>query len=125
MTNALIETERLVMRRFTLEDAAFTYDLVNDPAWIAHIGDRGVRTLDDARRYIGKTLAMYERHGFGMYVVELKETGESIGTCGLVKRDILELADIGFAFLERFRNRGFAINDKQEKDVVLVSKDLA
>lgn len=92
-----------------LEDAAFVYDLVNDPGWLRNIGDRGVRNLDDARAYMRRAmLAMYERHGFGMYLVELKETGEPIGTCGLVKRDGLDDVDIGFAFLPQFRDRGFA-----------------
>lgn len=103
-----METGRLKLRRFMLDDAPFMFELVNDPAWIANIGDRGVRNLDDARRYIGKTLAMYERYGFGMYVVELKDCGRAIGTCGLVKRDGLEHADIGFAFLPEFRSQGFA-----------------
>jgi ribosomal-protein-alanine N-acetyltransferase len=103
-----MQTERLQLRRFTLDDAPFIHHLVNDPAWIANIGDRGVRNLEDARRYIGRTLAMYERHGFGMYVVELRQSGRPIGTCGLVKRDGFEHADIGFAFLPEFRGRGFA-----------------
>lgn len=104
----LFETDRLRLRRFVLDDAAFIYDLVNDPAWIANIGDRNVRDLDDARRYLGKVMASYERHGFGMYVVELKATARPIGTCGLVKRDHLDHADIGFAFLPQFRNQGYA-----------------
>jgi RimJ/RimL family protein N-acetyltransferase len=103
-----METERLKLRRFTPDDAPFTYDLVNDPAWIANIGDRGVRNLEDARRYIGKMTAMYDRYGFGMYLVELRDSGRPIGTCGLVKRDGLDHADIGFAFLPQFRSQGFA-----------------
>jgi RimJ/RimL family protein N-acetyltransferase len=106
----ILETERLVLRRFTLDDAAFALELVNDPAWLEYIGDRKVRSLEDARAYLSKgTLAMYERVGFGMYVVTLKESGEPVGSCGLVQRDGLDDVDLGFAFLPRFRGRGFAL----------------
>lgn len=105
----VLETGRLVVRRFTLDDAAFIHELVNDPGWLEHIGDRKVRNLEDAREYLRKgTLAMYERHGFGMYLVELKATGEPAGTCGLIRREALEDVDIGFAFLPRFRGQGLA-----------------
>jgi len=106
----VLETKRLILRRFELEDAAFILELVNDPAWLEHIGDRNVRTLEDARAYLRKgALDMHERVGFGMYVVTLKSSGESIGTCGLIKRETLDDVDIGFAFLARFRGQGFAL----------------
>jgi len=106
----VLETQRLILRRFELEDAAFILELVNDPAWLEHIGDRNVRTLEDARGYLRKgALDMYERVGFGMYVVTLKSSGESIGTCGLIKRETLDDVDIGFAFLPQFRGQGFAL----------------
>jgi len=105
----VLETPRLTLRRFTLDDAAFVLELVNDPAWLEHIGDRKVRTLEDARAYLRKgALAMYETLGFGMYVVTLRKSGESIGTCGLVKRDGLDDVDIGYAFLPGHRGQGFA-----------------
>lgn len=107
-TEVVLETSRLRLRTFTLDDAAFACELVNDPAWLRYIGDRGVRTLEDARGYIGRTLAHYERHGYGAYVVELKTTGEVIGNCGLFQRDGLPGADLGFAFLERHRGQGYA-----------------
>ena len=106
----VLETERLVLRRFTLEDAAFTFELVNDPAWLQHIGDRNVKSLEDARAYLRRgTLAQYERVGYGMYVVCLKASGTPIGTCGLIKRDGLDDVDIGFAFLPAHRGQGFAL----------------
>ena len=105
----VLETQRLILRRFTLDDAAFVVELVNDPGWLANIGDRKVRSLEDARNYLRKgVLAMYDRVGFGMYVVTLKESGEPIGTCGLIQRDELPDVDIGFAFLPGHRGRGFA-----------------
>jgi ribosomal-protein-alanine N-acetyltransferase len=85
-TMSRIETQRLVLRQFTTDDAAFVLQLVNDPAWIRHIGDRGVRTLADARSYLIKgPLASYAQNGFGFSLVELKLTGEAIGACGIIK----------------------------------------
>jgi len=105
----VIETERLVLRRADEGDAEFMLELLNDPAWIRFIGDKNVRTLDEARAYIARALvASYERHGFGLYLTELKEGGTPIGLCGLIKRDSLEDVDIGFAFLPQFRGQGLA-----------------
>ncbi len=86
------------------------FELVNDRSWIDNIGERNVRTLDDARRYIeDSALAMYERFGFGLYAVDVNETGEPAGICGLVKREGLDDVDLGFAFLPRFRGAGYAL----------------
>ncbi len=105
----ILETDRLIIRRLTLEDAAFILELVNDPSWLRYIGDRGVRTLEDARNYIVKgPLEMYGRLGFGLYLVELKGEGVPLGMCGLLKRDSLKDVDIGFAFLPGFRGKGYA-----------------
>ena len=86
------------------------FELVNDRSWIDNIGERNVRTLGDARRYIEDTaLATYERFGFGLYAVDLSETGEPAGICGLVKREGLDDVDLGFAFLPRFWGAGYAL----------------
>lgn len=111
MTDALhvFATRRLVLRRLEPGDAAFILEITNDPDWLRHIGDRGIRSLDDARRYIDDgPRAMYERHGFGLYLVGLRDVGAPVGLCGLIKRDWLDEVDIGFAFLPEFRARGFA-----------------
>lgn len=105
----VLETERLILRRQTLEDAPFIMQLVNDPDWLRFIGDRGVRTVEDARRYIENgAMEIYRRYGFGFYLTELKGSGEPIGMCGLTKRDSLEDVDIGYAFMPRFRGQGYA-----------------
>ena len=105
----VIETERLTLRRLTVDDATFILKLLNDDAFLRFIGDKGVRNLDDARQYIVKgPLASYQQLGFGIYLVVLTTTHEPIGMCGLVKRDALEDADIGFAFLPDFRSQGYA-----------------
>ena len=105
----ILETERLVLRRMTVEDAEFIFELVNEAAFIRNIGDKGVQTLEDARNYIlNGPVASYAKFGFGLYLVALRENGEAIGICGLLKRDSLEDVDIGFAFLESYRRKGFA-----------------
>jgi len=106
----IARTARLRLRRLDTGDAAFMFELVNDRSWIDNIGERSVRTLNDARRYIEDTaIAMYERLGFGLYAVDLGETGETIGICGLVKREGLDDVDLGFAFLPRFWGAGYAL----------------
>jgi RimJ/RimL family protein N-acetyltransferase len=105
----ILETKRLILRKMEVEDAQFILELVNEAAFIRNIGDKGVRTLEDARNYIlNGPAASYAKFGFGLYLVELRETGEAIGICGLLKRDSLEDVDIGFALLEKFRRKGFA-----------------
>ena len=105
----IFETSRLSVRRLTLEDAPFILELVNDPAWLRYIGDRGVRNLEDARAYLTKgPLASYERFGFGLFLVGRKEDQASIGICGLLKRDTLPDVDIGFAYLPAFTRQGYA-----------------
>jgi RimJ/RimL family protein N-acetyltransferase len=103
------QTRRLRLRLLDAGDASFVLRLVNDPAWIRYIGDRSVRTLDDAVRYIEHgPVTMYAKHGFGLYLVELAPTGQAIGICGLVKRDALEDVDLGYAFLPEFWGHGYA-----------------
>jgi RimJ/RimL family protein N-acetyltransferase len=105
----VLETDRLILRRLTAADAEFMFELVNDPSWLRYIGDRGVRNLDDARNYIlDGPVAMYDRLGFGLYLVELRDTGAPIGICGVLKRDSLDDVDIGFAFLPRHWGNGYA-----------------
>jgi RimJ/RimL family protein N-acetyltransferase len=105
----VLETERLILRHLSTEDAEFILRLLNDPSWLRFIGDKGVRTIEDACSYILQgPVEMYSRLGFGLYLVELKEEAASIGICGLIKRDSLEDVDIGFAFLPKFWGQGYA-----------------
>jgi ribosomal-protein-alanine N-acetyltransferase len=104
----VIRTERLVLRELDLDDAAFILELLNEPAFLRFIGDKGVRTLDGARDYMRKgPIDSYGRHGFGLYAACLLD-GTPIGICGLVKRDGLTDADVGFAFLSRHCAKGYA-----------------
>lgn len=105
----ILETERLILRRLTIDDAEFILELLNDASFLRYIGDKGVRNIDDAVRYLNTgPIASYERFGFGLYLVELKTSGEPIGMCGLLKRDTLPHVDVGFAFLPTFWSQGYA-----------------
>ncbi len=105
----VLETERLRLRWMTVADAPFLLELMNDPAFITHVADRGLRTVADAANYIAeKFLPHYAEHGFGSNVVILKATGDPVGTCGLFKRPTLDEVDIGYAFLPAYRGLGLA-----------------
>lgn len=106
----ILETERLALRQFTADDAPFILELVNEPSFIQNIGDRNVRSIADAVKYIETgPITSYARNGFGLYLVQLKESGESIGMCGLIKRPALDDVDIGYAFLPKFWSKGYAV----------------
>lgn len=119
----VLETERLVLRPFTTDDAPFALTLLNEPSFLRYIGDKKVRTLEDARQYLTNgPIGSYERNGFGLCLVELKDLRTAIGMCGLLKREELPDPDIGFAFLPDFWNKGFAfeaaaavMNDARER----------
>jgi RimJ/RimL family protein N-acetyltransferase len=92
-----------------LEDAAFILELVNDPGFLRFIGDKSVRTLDDARNYIRTgPAANYQDFGFGLFLVELRSDATPVGMCGLLKRASMRDVEIGFAFLGRFCGQGYA-----------------
>jgi len=103
------ETARLRLRHLLDSDASFVLELLNEPDFIRNIGDRQVRTLDDAQSYIRHgPMVSYSQHGFGLFLVELRDSGASIGICGLLKRDYLQDVDVGFALRESYRGRGYA-----------------
>lgn len=102
-------TERLAIRPFSEDDAAFIVELVNDPDWLRFIGDKQVRSLDGARHYLRNgPMAMVEKHGHGLACVERRSDGAAVGMCGLIRRDTLEDVDLGFAFLPVGRGQGYA-----------------
>jgi RimJ/RimL family protein N-acetyltransferase len=105
----LFETSRLALRTFAASDDAFVLELLNTPSWLQYIGDRQIRTLADAQRYImNNLLRLYAEQGYGAWVVVLKATGNPIGICGLFKRRYLEQPDLGFAFLPEAEGHGYA-----------------
>jgi RimJ/RimL family protein N-acetyltransferase len=106
----ILETERLHLRRLSTDDAEFILRLLNEPSFIQNIGDRGVRTVDDARGYIVKgPITSYEKFGFGLWMVETRSPTAPVGICGLLKRDVLEDVDIGYALLPEFWSQGYAL----------------
>jgi RimJ/RimL family protein N-acetyltransferase len=105
----ILKTERLELRELSLADDEFILELLNEPGFLRHIGDKGVRTLGDAREYIAQGPAQsYGRFGFGLYLACLAGGDEPVGICGLLKRDTLADVDLGFAFLSRYCRKGYA-----------------
>ncbi|MEO8030697.1 MAG: GNAT family N-acetyltransferase [Gemmatimonadota bacterium] len=105
----VFETQRLAVRRLTLADAPFAFDLVNTPNFVRFIGDKGVRDIPGAERYLREgAIASYEKHGFGLYLVLRKTDQQPLGITGLVKRDSLEFADLGYAFMPEHWGQGYA-----------------
>lgn len=104
----VLETERLVLRPITEDDASFVLSLLNSPGWLRFIGDRGIRTVGAARQYIiDGPLKSYREHGFGLMMVEVKPHRVPAGLCGLLKRPGLDHPDIGFALMPAFMGRGY------------------
>ncbi len=109
MTQPIVETDRLTLRRIHTGDAAFLLVLLNDPAFLQFVGDKGVRTLADAETYVRTgPIESYARFGFGLLLVTLRDDGAPIGICGLLQRDMLDAPDLGFALLPEFRRNGYA-----------------
>ncbi|MDB4950291.1 MAG: ribosomal-protein-alanine acetyltransferase [Gemmatimonadetes bacterium] len=105
----VLETERLALRRFTPDDAEFVLRLLNEPSFIENIGDKGVRTVEQAAGYLTDgPIHSYDRHGHGLYLVEQTATGQPIGMCGLIKREQLADVDLGYAYVPEAWSRGYA-----------------
>jgi len=111
---SILETERLSLREFNTTDAAFIIQLLNSEGWLKFIGDRHIKTLEQAENYLTNgPMKSYSVNGFGLSMVELKNTHTPIGMCGIIKRDNLPDIDIGFAFLEEFMGNGYAFEIAQ------------
>jgi RimJ/RimL family protein N-acetyltransferase len=105
----VIETERLTLREMSGADARVVLEILNDPGFIRFVGDRGVRTLDAAARYIEERFVeSYRQNGFGLWLVEAKDERVPVGICGLLTRRELNVVEVGYAFLPPFRGRGYA-----------------
>lgn len=123
----ILETDRLRLREFALTDTSFIIELLNSPGWLQFIGDRNVRTEEQAAAYLENgPLKSYRQNGYGLSLVETKE-GVPIGMCGIIRRDNLDHPDIGFAFLPRFGGQGYAFEIasatlEYAKDVLGISK---
>ena len=105
----IIETNRLILRKFILDDAGFVLELLNSPSWLKYIGDRNVKNLEDAKNYISdKLISSYIKNGFGLYEIILKKDNIPVGMCGLIKRETLENIDLGFALSPVFTGNGYA-----------------
>src|SRR6187549_3617445 len=109
-TPSEVETPRLTLRRMQFDDAPLLVKLLNEPSFLENIGDRGVRSIEDAHRYLRDgPMAMYEKYGFGLWHVARRSDGVSVGMCGLLKRDILPDVDVGYAYLPEHWGQGYAL----------------
>lgn len=106
--NYILETQRLRLRTLTLDDTAFIIALVNSPGWLKYIGDRTIKTQEQAKGYLENgPWKSYRENGFGLWLVETKGNNTPVGMCGLLRRDYLDHPDIGFAFLPAFTGMSF------------------
>ncbi|MCX2740199.1 GNAT family N-acetyltransferase [Pontibacter anaerobius] len=103
------ETERLILRPTSHEDAPFIFELLNTPQWLKYIGDRNVTSIKAAEEYIRSRMQpQFERLGYGNYTITRKSDGTKLGTCGLYDREGLNGVDIGYALLPQFAKQGYA-----------------
>ena len=127
----IFETDRLLLREFTESDADFIVELLNSPGWLEFIGDRNVKSSEQARDYLNNgPIKSYKDNGYGLSIVILKVENVPIGMCGILKRDYLENPDIGFAFLPQYAGKGYAFEVasatiKYAKEVLHLDKILA
>lgn len=104
----ILETERLIIEEATLNDASFFFELLNSPNWIEFIGDRNIKLLEDANKFVQESLIdNYKKNGFGFYKMSLKENNQPIGAIGFLKRDYLDFPDIGYAILPNYEGKGY------------------
>lgn len=109
------KTERLILKPTDKEDGEFIFKIMNTPKYYKYIGDRNIRTLEDAENYITqKMMPQYEKMGFGNFTVTLKSDSSKIGFCGIYVRPSLGTPDIGFAFFEEYEGKGYAFEAASE-----------
>ena len=103
-----LQTKRLILRKATIQDANFIFNLLNSPGWLEFIGDRNVRTLKDARLFIDTALeGSFKEFGYGLLLMEKKQDGQPVGLCGLLKRSFFDVPDLGFAVDPEFVRQGY------------------
>jgi RimJ/RimL family protein N-acetyltransferase len=109
----ILESDRLTLSAFSNQDAEFLLQLMNQPDYHRYIGDRGLRTLADAEKYIRETIvAAYKDKGFGFWVLKRKNSGgageKRVGFAGIIKRDELDRPDVGYAITKNAAGNGYA-----------------
>ena len=118
------ETKRLILAKITIKDGPFILELMNTPGWLKYVGDRHIKTVEQAENYIkNNQLKAYETHGFGYYKMQLKSDNlKPIGTAGLLKREELEHIDIGFSILPEFHGKGYGFEVSSK--LLVMAKDI-
>ena len=104
----ILQTERLILRKLSMDDTEFIIELVNSPGWLQYIGYRNIHTTEDALKYLqGGPMKSYVQNGYGLLLIQLKTTNRPIGMCGLIKRDAFPLPDLGYALLPAYEGKGY------------------
>lgn len=109
LMHTILQTSRLQLRELALSDAPFILGLLNSPGWLRYIGDKKVKTEEQAQQYLQEgPLKSYLQNGFGLYLVVRTKDQCPIGMCGILKRDGLDKPDLGFAFMPDYQGKGYA-----------------
>ena len=102
-------SDRLLLRPLKIGDAPFIVELFNSETWLRFIGDRGIKTVQDAENFLtNNSLRFFNDNGWGTYLVALRSDGSSIGTVGLYERQQLDFPDFGYALLPEYAGFGYA-----------------
>lgn len=105
----ILETERLILKLISKEEANFYFELFNDKDWIKFIGDKKLKSIDETEKYLKEAfIPLLCKNGLGFYTVYLKENKKPVGASSILKRDFSNLFDIGYGFLSRERGKGYA-----------------
>ena len=111
----IFKTKRLILKPTSEEDAEFIFELLNTPKWLKYIGDRNIKSIENAKSYIKtKMLPQLKRLGYSNYTLLRKSDNRKIGTCGLYDREGLDGIDIGFAFLPEYEKKGYAFESAKK-----------
>lgn len=105
--STIIETERLILREFSAEDARGMFELNNDPEVLRYTGDEPFLSETNAQQFIFN-YDHYQRNGFGRWTCLLKPSSEYVGWCGLRYSEQSKEVDIGFRFMRQYWGRGLA-----------------
>ncbi|MEO1012214.1 MAG: GNAT family N-acetyltransferase [Bacteroidota bacterium] len=108
-SNLFIETERLLIRPFTIEDIEPSYLMNLDAEISRYTGDGGIVSKKEIeRRIIENVIGDYEKHGFGRLAVELKGENKFIGFTGLKYLEDMDEVDLGYRFMKEYWGKGIA-----------------
>lgn len=107
--NRILETERLYLREMTQDDFPSLCNILQDEETM--YAYEGAFTDSEAQEWMDRQLGRYQKWGFGLWAVILKETEEMIGQCGLTMQPWKEeeVLEIGYLLNRSHWHKGYAI----------------